>query len=270
MSRMRQTIVFLLFLSLVLGMASCRNDKKAGQQAVPENKAAKEMLQGIWVDEDEQDVAFKAKGDTIYYPDSTSQPVYFQIFNDTLVLHGVNEAKYAIIKQTRHLFVFQNQNGDEVKCVLSDNPDDAAFFSKSGPQPININQGQLIKRDTVVAYGNERYHCYVQVNPTSYKVVSQSYNDDGVAVDNVYYDNIVNLNVYHGAKRLFGGDFRKQQFAGKVPGDFLKQAVLSDLVFVKCDAEGIHYSASLVVPGTSMTSWQVGLTVDYEGHLKLK
>lgn len=269
-SSMRKAIVFLWALLLLSGVSSCHGGKGERQQLPEEDKAAKEMLQGIWVDEDQQDVAFRAKGDTIYYPDSTSQPVYFQIFGDTLVLHGVNEARYAIKKQTRHLFVFQNQNGDEVKCVLSADPDDAAFFSQGRPRPISINQGQLIKRDTVVEYGGERYHCYVQVNPTTYKVVSQSYNDDGVAVDNVYYDNIVNLNVYHGAQRLFGGDFRKQQFAGKAPEQFLKQGVLSDLTFVKCDAGGIHYSATLVVPGSSMTTYQAGITVGYDGRLGLK
>ncbi len=56
-----------------------------------------------------------------------------------------------------------------------------------------LNQNTLIKRDTVVVRGDEKYHLYVQVNPTSYKVYKSSYNDDGVEVDNVYYDNIVNL-----------------------------------------------------------------------------
>lgn len=226
------------------------------------------MLQGIWVDEDEQDVAFRAKGDTIFYPDSTSQPVYFQIIGDSLVLHDANLSKYAIIKQTRNLFIFKNQNGDQVKLVLSSDPDDAAFFSTQRPQP--INQGTVIKRDTVVAFGGERYHCYVQVNPTTYKVVSQSYNDEGVSVDNVYYDNIINLNVYHGAQKLFGGDFRKQQFKGKVPEQYLTQSILSDMTLQGVDEKGIHYIASLIIPGASMSSYQVVITVDYNGKLRMK
>ena len=104
--------VLLLFAALLLGVSSCRKSGNQSQEARQEDFAAKKMLQGIWVDEDEQDVAFKAKGDTIFYPDSTSQPVYFQIIADTLVLHGANEAKYPIVRQTRNLFVFRNQNGD--------------------------------------------------------------------------------------------------------------------------------------------------------------
>lgn len=266
---MRKAIAFLLLLCLIGGVSSCRNKSK--KDAEPEeNLAAKKMLQGIWVDEDEQDVAFKAKGDTIFYPDSTSQPVYFQIIGDTLVLRGANISKYAIIKQTPHLFVFRNQNGDDVRCVLSTDPDDATFFSKTRPQAVSLNQGQLIKRDTVVTYGSERYHCYVQVNPTSYKVFSQSYNDDGVEVDNVYYDNIINLNVYRGAQRLFGGDFRKQQFSGKAPDQFLQQGVLSDITLSSCDAKGIHFIASLIIPGSNMSSFQVEILVNYSGKLILK
>ena len=158
--------VLLLLAALLLGVSSCRKSGNQSQEARQEDFAAKKMLQGIWVDEDEQDVAFKAKGDTIFYPDSTSQPVYFQIIADTLVLHGANEAKYPIVRQTRNLFVFRNQNGDEVRCVLSNDPDDASFFSSKRPLP--INQNQLIKRDTVIDYNGERYHCYVQVNPTTY------------------------------------------------------------------------------------------------------
>ena len=253
---------------LLAGISSCRKSSSPAQEAKQENLAAKKMLQGIWVDEDEQDVAFKAKGDTIFYPDSTSQPVYFQIIDDTLVLHGANVAKYPVVKQTAHLFVFRNQNGDEVRCVLSDDPDDATFFSARRPLP--INQNQVIKRDTVIDYNGERYHCYVQVNPTTYKVTTPSYNDDGVEVDNVYYDNIINLNVFHGAQKLFGGDFKKQQFTKRVPSQFLNGSILSDLTFDHCDEKGIHYTASLIKPGDSMGSYQVDVTVSYKGHLKIE
>lgn len=265
---MRKSVIFLLLLLLGIGVTSCRKSRGDAEAKPQEDFAAKKMLQGIWVDEDQQDVAFKAKGDTIFYPDSTSQPVYFQIIGDTLVLHGANDVKYPILKQTRHLFIFRNQNGDEVKCALSDDPDDASFFTDRRPQA--LNQGKLIKRDTVVTFNNERYHCYVQVNPTTYKVVKPSYNDEGVEVDNVYYDNIINLNVFHGAQRIYACDFRKQQFKGIAPDDFLKQSILSDLTFKSCDAQGIHYIASLVMPDDSMSSYLIEVTVSYDGHMKMK
>ena len=264
---MKRTVFFLLLLLLVAGLGGCRK-KSDRQAAVEEDYQAKRMLQGIWVDEDEQDVAFKAQGDTIFYPDSTSQPVYFQIIGDTLLLHGANVVKYPILRQTANLCIFRNQNGDEVKLVKSTDPDDATFFSSK--RPTALNQGQLIKRDTVVMYNSERYHCYVQVNPTTYKVIKASYNDDGVEVDNVYYDNIINLNVYHGAEKLFSGDFRKQQFSRVVPRDFLQQSILSDLTFIRCDADGIHYQASLVIPDDGQSSYLVEITVSYSGRMSMK
>ena len=258
--------LYIVLVAFVTVLSSCR-DRSARTQPPAEDRNAKQMLQGVWVDEDVQDVAFQAKGDTIFYPDSTSQPVYFQIFKDTLVLHGANDVKYPILRQTRHLFVFRNQNGDEVRLVLSDNPDDKMFFS--GKRPMALNQNRLIKRDTVVSFGREKYHCYVQVNPTTYKVVKTSYNDDGVAVDNIYHDNIINLNVYHGSVKLFAGDFRKQQFAGKVPREALSQSILSDLTLRSVDESGIHYVASLMIPD-SMSSFEVMVTVGFDGRMSMR
>ena len=238
-------LLICLLTALTISIDGCR--ERAKQVSAPqEDLAAKKMLQGIWVNEDEESVAFEAQGDSIFYPDTTSQPVRFQIVEDTLVLHGAEDIKYPIIKQTPHLFIFKNQNGDEVKLEKSDDPDDAVQFTHQKPKA--VNQNQLIKRDTIVSYNNVGYHCYVTVNPTTYKVVKASYNDEGVEVDNVYYDNIVNLNVYHGATKLFSGDFRKQQFKHIVPEDFLGQSILSDLIFDSIDQ----------------------LTVSYTGHLQMR
>ncbi len=259
-------LLICLLTALTISIGGCR--ERAKQVSAPqEDLAAKKMLQGIWVNEDEESVAFEAQGDSIFYPDTTSQPVRFQIVEDTLVLHGAEDIKYPIIKQTPHLFIFKNQNGDEVKLEKSDDPDDAAQFTHQKPKA--VNQNQLIKRDTIVSYNNVGYHCYVTVNPTTYKVVKASYNDEGVEVDNVYYDNIVNLNVYHGATKLFSGDFRKQQFKHIVPEDFLGQAILSDLIFDSIDKNGVHYIAVLVIPD-SMSSYEVQLTVSYTGHLQMR
>lgn len=107
-------IVNLWLLSCILTLVAC-GQKAEKQQEVKEDTAAKKMLQGIWLnDDDEDDVAFRVKGDTIYYPDSTSQPVYFYIAGDTLVMKGANIAKYPIVKQAEHIFQFKVQNGDVV------------------------------------------------------------------------------------------------------------------------------------------------------------
>ncbi len=260
-----RTNIIIVFLA-ILALASC---KKAGSQsgAVREDNAAKQMLQGVWVNDDEESVAFMAKGDTIFYPDSTSQPVYFQIIHDTLVLHGANDMKYPIVKQAPHLFEFRNQTGDIVKLVKSENKSDLLLFTHK--RPVALNQNKLIKRDSVVMFGNDSYHCYVQVNPTSFKVIKATYNDDGVEVDNVYHDNIINVNVYKGNTRLFSRDFHKRDFSRYVPSDFLESSVLSDIIIEHASADGVHFYAVLAMPDSQM-SYNINLTISYAGKLEMK
>ena len=258
----KKYLLLLLFGPL---MFACK-DKKPQSIAPQEDTQAKQLLQGIWINEDNQSVAFRAKGDTIFYPDSTIQPVSFQIFKDTLVLHGLNDMKYPILRQTQHLFIFRNQNGEEVKLTLSSDAEDESYFPNKHPKP--LNQNQLIKRDTVVNYEGERYHCYVQVNPTTYKGAKSTYNNEGVEVYNFYYDNIVNLHIFHGSKKLFSSDFHKKDFGTKVPREILEKTVFSDLIFKTIDHNGIHYTASLVIPD-SMSSFEVEVTVSFSGELTM-
>lgn len=257
-----------LMMALLCGLsvaASC--GKKASPNSTPkEDTRAKELLQGIWLNEDDEDVAFRVKGDTIYYPDSTSQPVYFCIYGDTLVMKGARDVKYPILKQAAHLFEFKSPSGDVIK--LTKTSDKTYLKSFQQEKTIALNQNQLIKRDTIVLHGGNRYHLYVQVNPTTYKVFKSSMNDDGVQVDNVYFDNIINLNVFHGANKLFSHDFKKKDFGKKVPDSFLEQAVLSDLLFEGIDEKGIHYLAVLAMPDSSL-SYQVKIVVSYQGKLEI-
>lgn len=259
--------VFICCLLLFL-LQSC-NDKN-GRNAdgnVREDHNAKRMLQGIWGDEDENNVTFRAKGDTIFYPDTTSQPVYFQIVSDTLVLHGANVMKYAIVKQTPHLFEFKNQNGDVVKLIKSNDPNDIHQFEHR--RQMALNQNRLIKRDTVVIQGDKRYHCYVQVNPTTYKVLKTVYNDDGVEVDNVYYDNIVHISIFQGTSKVFSKDFYKNDFTKYVPQQFLRQSILSDIPFSRGDKRGLHFIANLCIPD-SYLSYIVEIIVSFDGKMRMQ
>lgn len=249
----------------LLLLAGCKG-KVAGEASFQEDVAAKKMLAGVWLNDDEGDVAFRVEGDTIYYPDSTSAPAYFFVQADTLVMRGVNEVKYPIVKMASHLLVFKNQSGDVVKLVKTDDRSYLRQFVHE--HPVALNQNTVVKRDTVVSYGEERYHLYAQVSPTTYKVYKNTYNDDGVEVDNVYYDNIVNINVYHGATKVFSRDFHKKDFRGEVPSSFLQQAILSDILFGRVDKDGIHCTAILAMPDSSL-NYQVEIIVSFAGKLRI-
>ena len=258
----------LVLLCAATAIVACAPKTPKNEGKVEEDKVAKQMLQGIWINADDESVAFKVKGDTIYYPDSTSSPAYFQIFRDTLVIHGADDTvKYPIVKQAPHLFMFNNSNGETVKLTLSEDALDKFQFDNNKAQV--LNQNQLIKKDTLVSYEDMRYRCYIQVNPTTYKVIKATYNDEGVEVDNVYHDNIVNLTVYSGANRLFSHDFRKNDFNKFVPQDFLMQAILSDLTLYGVDKSGVHFNALLAMPDSS-SYYVVEVSVSPTGKLKMQ
>lgn len=235
----------------MLLLCGCKERTVVSDSLLQENQEARHMLQGIWINSDGDDIAFRVKGDTISYPDSTSQAVSFKVYADTMVLYGATVVKYPIVKLAPHLFMFRNPYGDIVKLVKSEDPADNYFFSRKQAAP--VNQNRLIKRDTLISYGGKRYHCYVQVNPTSYKVMKTTYTDEGVAVNNVYYDNIVHLSIFLGTERLFSRDFHKKDFSRLVPQPFLRQSVLSDMTFLQADTAGIHYKAEVRIPDSSLS-----------------
>lgn len=258
----------ILLFCLVLGLYSCRQNPVKNE--VQEDTNAKKMLQGVWISEDDEEIAFRVKGDTIYYPDSTSRPCYFVIRRDTLIMHGTHDVKYYIVKQAPHLFQFKNQTGDLVKLVKSTDPNDVKAFNVDQPVAINqFNQGQLIKRDTVVHIHGQQYHSYVQVNPTSYKVYKSYINDDGVEVDNIYYDNIIHISLFHGASCVFSRDFHKMDFRGRVREDVLSQSILSDILFMEISSDGAHYTAQLCIPD-SPSVYEVQLIIGFDGKLTMR
>lgn len=228
-----------------------------------ESKEAKAMLQGIWVDDETEEVSFKALGDTIFYPDTVSQPTSFKIVSDSLVLVSVG-AKYAIVKQMEHVFWFKNQNGDVVKLRKSDDPIHVFAFVHERPQVLTYTE--VVKKDSVVNYNGNRYHWYLAINPTKYKVHATSYNDDGVEVDNIYYDNIMHISLFQGSRQLFSSDFRKQHFASQIPAKFLELSLLSNMEYTGVDARGFHFVATICVPDGA-TCYKAENTISLEGKL---
>ena len=126
---MKKLPIATLFLLLLLCFMACGRKAKDANDNSTQDYAAKKALQGVWIDEDDEDVVFRIKGDTVFFPDSTSMPVYFMVKQDTFVLCGANRVAYPIVKRTPHVFVFVNQNGEQVKVVKSDDSSYLLMFS---------------------------------------------------------------------------------------------------------------------------------------------
>ena len=252
---------------MVMILAACGN-QGGHVNAVPEpeeNREAKAMLQGVWVDDETDEVSFRAVGDTIFYPDSLSQPAYFRVLGDSLELSG---HRYAIVKQGDHFLWFENTNGDVVKLSKSDDPMYELAFRHEKPRGITTYTS-VVNRDSVVMHDGERYHWYITINPTKYKVVSTSYNDDGVGVDNIYYDNIIHISLFQGARRVYSSDFRKQQFSKLVPSGFMEQAVMTNMEYDHVDVEGFHFNAT-VCKTDGVSCYLVGITITKAGSMSMK
>lgn len=227
---------------LAVALAACGQQKPVAEQE--ESREAKRLLQGVWMEEDGELPVFQMKGDSIYYADSTSMPARFRVIGDTLYIGSGN--RYFIEKHTENLLWFRNQNGELMKFNKSDDAEMNVDFEQQKPQILTLTE--VLKRDTVVFYDSKRYHLYVAINPTRYKVSRQTVNEDGMEVENVYYDNIIHLSIFQGSTQLFSRDFRKQQFTEKVPAQILQQSVLNNMEFAKVDANGFHFNVSVCVP----------------------
>lgn len=255
---------------LAAGLAftsSCRSDKAGASVATgKDRKEAKAMLQGMWVDSETESPVFKVEGDSIFYPDNTGQPTTFSIIGDTLVLGSTN-LHYPIVKQTRNVFWFKNPTGEMVK--LARNDDQATKLSFMNSEPQAKLPGEVLKKDTVVVYNGQRYHCYVAINPTKYKVIRKTFNDDGVVVTNVYYDNIIHLSIFQGTQKLYSRDFRKAMFADFVPERFLSQSVLTNMDYSSVDDEGFHFNVMLCIPDVA-SCYLLDANVSLAGEMSLE
>ena len=256
-----------MILGVLLLLAACKQQQEPVTAFVEEPKEdakAKAMLQGIWIESESEDAVFRVEGDTIYYPDPTDLPVYFRIVSDSLVL---NLHRYPIIRQDEHIFWFKNQSGEVTKLIKSVIDDDTLAFTNRQPEVLTITE--VMKTDSVVHYGGERYHWYIAYNPTRYRVIKTTFNNEGVAVDNVYFDNIIHVSLYHGAKCLYSHDIKKQMYVQEVPQQFLEHAILGNLQYRKTDDRGVYFDATLCIPDEA-SCYMVETLIGFDGQMTMK
>lgn len=235
----------LLLLALVVyGCVDSRKPVNTAAQVV-EDIGAKELVQGIWVDELTSDVVCKIEGDTVYFPGNGSRAMYFKIVGDSLIM-GDSADKYLVSEASSSRFSFKGQSGELVELIKSNILGDSALF-KNDVDPTLV-MGKLVKKDTVVYIDNQRYRIYTTINPTTYKVYKSVYNEDGIKVDNIYYDNIINVAVFCGTNKLYSCDFYKSAFANTIPDAVLKKSVLGNMQFAGISSGGFLFRATVGVP----------------------
>ena len=233
-------------LCCAIALVACGNSQepKAGE----EDLRAKSLLQGIWIEDETELPLMRIEGDTIYYTDPQNIPVSFKIIRDTMYVYGNNTAAYKIDRQTEYSFWFHSLADEIVKLHKSENPEDILAFENKEVEVIPITE--VMKKDSVVMYKGIRYRGYVYINPSKMKVIRTSYSEDGISVDNVYYDN-------------------KKMFAGIFPTETLNQMILADMNFMGVNNKGYQYQATLCVPESSVYSL-ANITIGFDNQMSIK
>lgn len=252
---------------LALLTVSCNESRRLSCLERPEDTKAKKLLQGVWIDSDSEIPMMYIKGDTIYHSDAQNLPVYFKIIKDSLYILGHTTTSYHIDRQTEHTFWFHSLAGNAIKLYKSENPEDSTVFSSVQTKAAPINT-EITQKDSVVFYNNTRYRAYTYINPSKMKVTKTVYSDEGIGVDNVYYDNIVHICVYKGAEKIYAKDVTKQMFDKVISTDFLTSAILADINFVNISSSGFFYQANVCVP-ESYVCQLVNLVIDFDGELNI-
>lgn len=252
--------ISIVMLAVALSSCGTPQHKAAGPE---ENREAKSLLQGIWLDDNTETALIKVKGDTLFYADAGAAPVAFKVVGDSLITYGVRTNSYKIEKQGEYIFWIHSSVGDVIRLHKADNQFDSLSFVHTQEVPVYT---EVIKKDSVVMYDNVRYRGYVYINPSKMKVVRPGVSGEGLGVDNVYYDNIIHICVYEGRKSLYAKDINKQMFKGVVPDEFLQGAILSDMDFCGVDAKGYHYRATVCIPDGA-SCYMVNITASTQGEL---
>ena len=185
---------------------------------------AKEILQGIWLDDETETPLMRIIGDTIYYSDAQSAPVYFKILKDTLYTYGKDVTHYQIDKQSEYSFWFHSLADNIIKLHKSEDPNDTLAFSFKSVEIIPTYT-EVTKKDSVVMFDGVRYRAYVYINPSQMKVVKTTYSEDGISMDNIYYDNVMHICVYEGKKMFICQGHYQANVVDVNSNSFLQQAI---------------------------------------------
>ena len=262
-----------VLLFIILSCFSCKpkeeSTKEDSRQHSKENLQAKDLLQGVWFDEDANTPVLRVDGDTLLFIDQEDTPLHFQIVKDSLYTYGYDVVSYKVLRQSEYTFWFYSLNDRVLKLYKSENLEDSLYFAESLPQEATPIYTEVVEKDSVVFYNDRRFHGYVYINPSSYKVNKPTYSDEGIRVDNIYFDNVIHICVYEGTESLFSRDIYKKDFEHLVTETFYNQSVLADMDFEDVRADGYHFLARLGIPESYIYNL-VRVVVSFDGELSLE
>jgi len=254
--------IFLISSLILLGACTMQPSQTHEEEA--ENLTAKSMLQGLWMDDATGTPLLRIEGDSIHYIDPSVAPVAFKIIHDSMKTYGSNPTSYHIRKQGEYIFWIQSAMGETLQLSKAENEiDSIAFVNEQKNMKPSSN---VLQKDHIVTYNQVRYHGYVYINPTQIKVINPEITEEGLEIDNIYYDNIIHICIFEGKKRLFGQDIKKQDFEHLIPTDYYSRAILSDMEFIGVNGKGYLYQATVCIPN-SASCYLIDISITKDGDV---
>ena len=113
---------------LAAALTAC-GGKSQTEVEVKEDLTAKQLLQGIWLDDDTELPLLRVEGDSIYYADPQNMHAAFRVVHDSIYVIGNTTAAYKIDRQTEYSFWFHSLDDEIVKLHKSENVEDALAFA---------------------------------------------------------------------------------------------------------------------------------------------
>lgn len=255
-----------IFVACISLLTACSNHPKNQKEPIQEEDLrAKELLQGIWVDDMTETPLLRFKGDSIYYIDESVPPTTFKIIDDSLKTYGQQTSSYHIKKQGESYIWIESVMGEILQLSKSENEADSLLSFQATEAPSETIR-EVIQKDHVVHFNNTRYRGYVYINPTDIKVVQPMITEVGLEIENVYYDNIIHICVYEGKNKLFARDMKKQDFETLIPAEYFRRAILSDMDFMGVNEQGYQYQANLCVPNSS-SCYLINISITKDGDI---
>lgn len=255
---------FCILSTSILLFCSCSGQPQQKNIVEKEDLRAKELLQGTWIDDITETPLLQIKGDTIYYLEETANPIAFKIIGDSLKTYGHQTVSYHIKKQGQSIFWIQSAMGDILQ--LSKAETNIATYIPQEEMNRQEPDKKVFQKDLIVHYNNIRYRGYVYVNPTDIKVVQPEITEEGLKIENVYYDNIIHICVYEGKKKLFSKDMKKEDFKQLIPHEYFQRSILNDMDFLGVNAKGYQYQATLCIPN-SASCYLINISITQDGDI---
>lgn len=242
------------------------NNRKGVDEKPDENIRVKVAMQGLWIDGETLSAVFYVRGDSIFFEDASNIPVFFYVADDTLYLVGQTTTAYYVPQLSDDHMLLLSESGSSFDLIHSDDPTDSLSFFAVQSKPVLYTE--VVKKDSVLYYQGMRFHSYATINPSTRKVYKTTYTDEGMAVENLYFDNVINICIYRTKNCVFSRDCTKDMFTELIPEDFLRRAILSDMSIGDADADGCHFYAEISIPD-DVQSYMIDMCVDYKGVLTM-